>query len=386
SEVVVIGASQAGLLCAAELARGGIAVEVFENLAAPEEVLPRTLIVTPHLGQVLGDSAGLPVRSTVSAFRIWVNGRFTEVLISEPDWVIDRRDLIRSLAEVATSSGVRIHWGVRLLSVSPTPHGFELLFLDRNSGQFFKRTVSVLVAADGATSTVAQSLNANGKLTVPILQAYVRTAEPVDPCVVDTWFLPERTPYFFWQIPDSERTAAVGCVVPEGRKGKREFFRFLREIGVDPLRVEAALVPLYDPLEKPYRRFGNAELYLVGDAAGHVKVTTVGGTVTGLLGARAAARAILRRTSYVRELRELRRELYVHYLLRRVLDAFDSGDYDRLVACLNRRVLGLLRDVPRDRFASIFLRTLLAQPALAVLGVKGLVRSTWIRLRGRSRT
>ena len=41
------------------------------------------------------------------------------------------------------------------------------------------------------------------------------------------------------------------------------------------------------------RRVGAGNVYLVGDAAGQVKVSTVGGTVTGLRGAQAVALAIL---------------------------------------------------------------------------------------------
>ena len=56
--------------------------------------------------------------------------------------------------------------------------------------------------------------------------------------------------------------------------------------------------------------------------ASHVKVTTVGGLVTGLWGARAAAESILKNTSYAKALRRLNRELWLHELIRRVLNRF----------------------------------------------------------------
>jgi len=373
--VVIIGASQAGLRCAQLLARAGAEVEVFEHLRGPEEALPRTLIVTPELARFVPLGSDVPVRNTISGFRVRVDGSCSYVPLAQPDFVLERRDLLAWLAGEAERAGAGIHWGVRLLSVGLEDGEFALLFWDRRTGRYIKRMTSVLVAADGAVSTVLRSLECDGRATVPILQARVRRRQGFDPHVVDTWFAPGRTPYFFWQIPDSEETAAVGFVARDPSSGRREFARFLAESGWEVESVEAARVPLYRPFHRPYRRFGKARLYLVGDAAGHVKVTTVGGTVTGLAGAEAAARAILRGTSYSAELSSLRRELNAHYLVRLAMDRFTAGDYRRLLRCLNHRVLALLRDVPRDRFASVFWKTLLAQPALAFLGAKALLRA-----------
>ena len=56
------------------------------------------------------------------------------------------------------------------------------------------------------------------------------------------------------------------------------------------------------------RQVGNGSVYVVGDAAGQVKVTTVGGIVTGFRGALGVAEAILYGGASA-ELRSLRREL-----------------------------------------------------------------------------
>ena len=94
-----------------------------------------------------------------------------------------------------------------------------------------------------------------------------------------------------------------------------------------------------------------SDIYLVGDAASQVKVTTVGGLVTGLRGAKAAANAILRRTDYLKELRPLRRELSLHLLIRTILNRFHSADYDRLLDLLNEKTIRLLGLYNRDQAA-----------------------------------
>jgi len=128
--------------------------------------------------------------------------------------------------------------------------------------------------------------------------------------------------------------------------------------------MQAARIPAYAHSMRPWRRVFGAEIYLIGDAAAQVKVTTVGGLVTGLRGAKAAADAILRRTDYLKELRPLRRELSLHLILRSVLNRFRSTDYDRLLALLNEKTIHLLGLYNRDHAASMICRILLAQPRL----------------------
>ena len=79
---------------------------------------------------------------------------------------------------------------------------------------------------------------------------------------------------------------------------------------------------------------------MVGDAAGQVKVTTVGGTVTGIEGANAAARAILKRTSYRHELSSLKRELDLHWFIRVMLDRLDN----RGILCFSRFPVKLVEE------------------------------------------
>jgi flavin-dependent dehydrogenase len=98
------------------------------------------------------------------------------------------------------------------------------------------------------------------------------------------------------------------------------------------------------------------------DAAAQVKVITVGGLVTGLRGAKAAASAILGRSDYAKELRSLRRELSLHLLIRNVLNRFRGADYNRLLDLLNPKTIDLLGRYNWDHAAKMLYRIILAQP------------------------
>jgi len=112
---------------------------------------------------------------------------------------------------------------------------------------------------------------------------------------------------------------------------------------------------------------------LIGDAAGQVKVTTVGGTVTGLWGAQAAAEALIRGVPYAWTLRSLKRELDLHWFIRRALDGLCDQDYDTLLQALNPAVQRFLAVRNRDQMAWAFVQTLALQPRLIGLGLRGLL-------------
>ena len=221
-----------------------------------------------------------------------------------------------------------------------------------------------IIGADGTFSRVAKIANGNGHQTTPILQAIVNLPDEFQTGTTKVWFHPEYTPYFYWLIPQSKRQAAVGFIARESKNAKANLERFLRRLNLKATEMQAARIPAYTYGTKPWRRIAGAEIFLVGDAAAQVKVTTVGGLVTGLRGAKAAAQAILRRTDYRRELRPLRRELNLHLFIRWVLNSFHSKDYDRLLGLLNEKTIRLLSRTNRDQAAGILWRILLAQPRL----------------------
>lgn len=373
--VIIVGASLGGLFCASQLARNGVDVTLYDQLNGLDSTPTRTLIITPELQRVWPDFSPKLVRNRISMFRIWTDHRCLEVPIKEPDLVVERRELVAELATRALQAGARIRWGTQLISVATENGKLSLSFLNKDTGVSFEEKTDTLIAADGVHSLVASSFDSNDWPNVPILQARVDASEAFNPSVVDTWFVPERTPYFYWQIPDSAHSAAVGFVARDTRSARREFFSFLKGLGYEAFTIEAARVPLYRPFRKPFRKVGNSRVYLVGDAAAQVKVTTVGGTVTGLAGAAAAVRSILNATDYWSELRTLRRELNIHYLIRKAMDQFETEDYVLLVRSLNKKVLDVLHRTNRDRFATAFLRVLVNQPRLAVLGARALLKA-----------
>ena len=282
--------------------------------------------------------------------------------MQEPDLVVERSAVVRLLARLAVAAGVEIRGGCKLTHLEPGNGSLTMTIRDSHRDRVEQIQTKALIGADGMSSRVGKTVIGNGHATMPILQAIVELPPGTRQGTTKVWFEPDDTPYFFWLIPQSQRYAAVGFVAQEGKHARNRLERFLSRIGLKAVEMQSARIPAYAHLIRPWRRMAGCDVYLIGDAAAQVKVTTVGGLVTGLRGARAAANAILRRTEYLTEMRSLRTDLSLHLLIRNFLNRFEHADYDRLLDLLNPRMIHLLGIHNRDHAAKIVCRMLLAQP------------------------
>jgi flavin-dependent dehydrogenase len=119
-------------------------------------------------------------------------------------------------------------------------------------------------------------------------------------------------------------------------------------------------------------------VFLVGDAAAQVKVSTVGGIVTGFRGALGVAQALLRK-GVGRELAALRRELGTHWMIRRALHHFQQKDYSQLVDLLDVSARESLGEFHRDQSTRLLWNLVRRQPRLLLLGLRGLLMGRRMR-------
>lgn len=366
-EIGIVGGSVAGLFTAHLLGRAGKRVHVFEG-AEDFNPKPRTLIVTHRLHELLADVGKNSLVNEIRRFELFTDGRVARITLRYPDLVIERGKLLRDLAVAAQASGAQLSLGRRFVSMESDTGGLNLQ-LQNGHGATQEARVKTLVAADGAVSRVAKAAGWPGQTTVPLVQATVRLPKDMPSDTTRVWFIPDDTPYFYWLIPDSPTRGVVGLIGEEGPETRRVLERFLEKHQLEPLEYQAARIPVYSKWIPVSRRLGGGDVYLVGDAAGHVKVTTVGGIVTGMRGALGVSEAIVNGKPG-RKLRELRRELDIHLLIRKTIHNFNQTRYSRLVDLLNARARQDLEKHTRDEPAGVLWRLCLHQPRLLLFGLR----------------
>jgi flavin-dependent dehydrogenase len=361
----VVGASAAGLFAARLLAAQGRPVNVYEG-ASSLRPAARTLIVTSAMRDLLGPSANAAIVNEIKRFQLFANGTSATIELDRPDCVIERSTLIQSLARDAETAGARLMFGRRLRQLETTGSSLALKFDGQSAGEAV--SVRTVIGADGAFSRVAKSAGLRTQPTVPLVQATVRwpAGEPIDTAKV--WFAPADTPYFFWLIPESPTRGVLGLIGENSDTVAESLQQFLRKHSLTPLEFQAARIPVYRGWMPMHRRFQTGDVYLVGDAGGHVKVTTVGGVVTGFRAAAGVAEKIL--TGSNAELGRLRRELDMHLLIRRALHRLNQDDYVRILEVLNPTARRLLSRYDRDQARQLIIQLCLRRPALLLIAAR----------------
>jgi digeranylgeranylglycerophospholipid reductase len=375
NEIIVVGGSAAGLFTAAAVARGGRAVRVLESKPGFEPA-SRTLIVTDHFRSQLGPLASKSIVNEIRRFELFTDGRSAQVALKKPDLIIERSRLIPGLASDAQEAGAKLSFDTRFLGLAPNARGVRMEI--ESGGNRQELHADSVVGADGAASRVARASGWPPVETVPLVQAIVRLPKDCPPDTTRVWFVPDDTPYFYWLVPESAERGALGIIGEDGRDTKRCIEQFLEKKKMEPLEWQGARIPVYKRWVPVRRKVGNGEVYLVGDAAAQVKVSTVGGIVTGFRGALGVAQALLQ-NGRSQELGALRRELGTHWLIRRGLHHFEQKDYSELVDLLNSAALESLGEINRDESTRLLWNVVRKQPRLVLLGLRGLLMGTGVK-------
>lgn len=368
--VIVVGGSAAGFLTAAKVAAGGRDVQVLDAKAGLDPA-PRSLIVTHHFREQLQEVAASSIVNEIRRFELFTDGRSAEVALRRPDLIIERAKLIPALANEAAKAGAKLSFDTHFLGLGPNSRGLRLEV--ETGGRREELHADHVVGADGATSRVGRAAGWPPVETVPLVQAIIKLPKDCRPDTTRVWFVPDDTPYFYWLIPENETRGALGIIGEgSGQETKKRIERFLEKKHMEPLEWQGARIPVYRKWIPVERRVGNGRVFLVGDAAAQVKVSTVGGIVTGFRGAQGVADALLG-TGENGELRALRRELDTHWLIRKTLHHFRQRDYSYLVDLLNAATRESLGEIHRDHSTRLLWNVLRRQPRLLLLGLRGLL-------------
>lgn len=292
ADVLVVGASFAGVACAIEAVRAGLRVILIERKTDAGEKLHTTGIVVREAADEIERLGQFPPEliRPIRGVRLY-GSRLASVALDSPGYFFlatDTPNLMRWLIEQASNAGVDVRLGKLFAGARREAGGFAVDDIGR---------VRFIVGADGPTSKVARTFNlgVNREFLFGVEAELTGVALP-EPERLHC-FLDRRLArgYIGWAF-DGVGVAQIGLAARQRRAGDTaDLDAFLEKLAqifdlssMSIVARRAGLIPVGGPV---YPIAGDRVL-LVGDAAGLVSPLTAGGIHTALESGRAAALAI----------------------------------------------------------------------------------------------
>lgn len=292
ADLLVVGASFAGVACAIEAARAGLRVILVERKVDAGDKLHTTGIVVKEAADEIERLGQFPPEliRPIRGVRLY-GSRLASVALDSPGYFFlatDTPNLMRWMIEQAINAGVDARLGMLFTGAQREAGGFSVNDVGR---------VRFIVGADGPTSKVARTFNlgvnreflfgVEAELTGVILPEPERLH-----CFLDRRF---ARGYIGWAF-DGVGITQIGLAARQRHAGgTADLDAFLAKLAkvfdltsMNIVARRAGLIPVGGPVDP----ISGNRVLLVGDAAGLVSPLTAGGIHTALESGRAAAVAI----------------------------------------------------------------------------------------------
>lgn len=349
--IAIIGAGPIGSYAGYLLATAGHTVSIYENHSQVGLPIQCTGILTSDF-----DEFGLPMDSflvnTIDAIEVNTPGQ--HLVVKQKDYIVCRRRFDNFFADLARNAGATIflsHCFIR-------KEGQNLIIKDSVQGREKSITPEIVIAADGPLSPTAKAYG----FYHPERKNYYGVQAIVEGNfelhTIKTYFGREVCPGLFaWIAPESATTARVG--VATLKNSHHYFEKFMREHHFTAREIQAGAIPLYHPAQVLHQD----NCYLVGDASGYVKATTLGGLVPALKQAQILAECIINGRTYEKAIAPVRRTMRLHLTMHSLFDKFSDKDWDKLVSYVNQpKIQKVFRQYTRDNPFPLVLQSLLKEP------------------------
>ena len=349
-KVAIIGAGPMGSYAAYLLANSGHDVSIYERKKEIGLPIQCTGLLTADFDQFGLDKSSFLV-NTFS--EIEVNSPNQQLVINSKEYLVCRKKFDNYLANLALKAGAKIFFNSSFLRREK-----ENVVVKEKGGEETIISPEVVIAADGPLSSVtkAYGLLNNKRKNYYGIQAVVRGN--FNPQKYQTFFSKEICPELFaWIVPESESIARVGLATTKNPRFYFDKFMLGKDFSV--MEIQAGTIPLYHPKQ----RLVKDNCYLLGDASGYVKATTLGGIIPGMKQAQVLVDCLNNGKDYEKELKELRKRMNLHLRLRKVLNKFSDKDWDSVLKLLKQeKVRAVFEEHTRENPLPIVMKTLLKEP------------------------
>ena len=261
------------------------------------------------------------------------------IRFKNPEYVVDRIKFDNFIANKARKAGAKINLGCRFIKIKERKE--KIRFLIKKGHKEVLINTDILIGADGALSTVCKCLNTKRNLELAI---EARCRGKFKKNTYEIFLGKEYGKFYAWIIPESANIARIGLF-----NDFKKFNAFIKKIDAKILDMRSG----YVPINKPVKCQCSKDIYLIGDAGCNAKASTGGGIIPSLNSAKILAESIVKGKNFDKCAKQCKRDLYIHYIIRKILNKFSDKDYDKLFEFVkkDRRILKFLERGSRDEIS-----------------------------------
>ena len=350
-KITIIGAGPIGCYAGYLLAKQGHQVSIYENHSQIGNPIQCTGIITKEF-----DQFNFPMDSFLvnTINKIEVYSPQNKIEVKQKDYIVCRTKFDNFFGDLAKKAGAEIFLN----------HSFKRKednnLIIKDSINKVEKIVSpdIVIAADGPLSPTAKAYG----FYHPERKNYYGIQAVVegnfDQKTIKTYFGEEVCPGLFaWIAPESETKARVG--VATTKKTRFYFDKFMKEHNFTALEMQGGTIPIYHPKQKLQKD----NCYLLGDAAGYVKATTLGGLVPGLRQAEILVDCLQNGQDFEKKVKPVKRQMQVHLQMHKIFDKFVDKDWNRLLSYINQpKIQQVLETHTRDNPIPLVIKALLKEP------------------------
>jgi len=355
--IAIIGAGPIGCYAGYLLANLGHNVSIYENHTQIGSPIQCTGILTSDF-----DEFDLPMDSflvnTINKIEVYSPSKLLSV--KQKDYVVCRNRFDNFFGDLAGNKGVKIFLNHSFLR----KEGKNLIIRDSVNKEEKIISPDIVIAADGPLSPTAKAYGFYHHKRENYFGVQAVVEGNFEPHTIKTYFGSDVCPGLFaWITPESAKTARVGLAM---KNNSRKYFdKFMKKNNFTIKEVQAGTIPLYNPRQK----LKKDNCYLVGDASSYVKATTLGGIVPAMKQAQILVDCINNNKDYKKEISPVRKKMWMHLQVQKILEKLSDRDWDRLVSYVSQpKIQGVFEKYTRDNPIPLVTMALLKEPRFLRFG------------------
>jgi geranylgeranyl reductase family protein len=332
-DVVIIGGSIAGNYLCYLLSHSKLKIAVIEEhkeIGLPFECAG---IISKKLNKLIDLPKNIILNRVNIAKIVAPSGKYIKISGDEEPYIIDRVSLDKLFYEKVKNNENIIYFleekfkSFRYISENQN----NIVFIETSKRNLKAR---MLIGCDGPLTSVGKLLGVKNKV---IYATQIRIKANFSKNEALMWFDPRWKELFGWIVPEGNLVYRIG--LGSSKNIAHNFNIFLKKLKIDSnkkIDQQGGIIP-YGVMHKV--SFNN--ILLLGDAAGQVKATTGGGIIMLLTAAKYAALTIQKcftnnnfSKKFIKENYEkpcltiIGKQLKIHYLIRTILENFDTKDFE----------------------------------------------------------